>query len=84
VVKQLAAEREMRVVKVNDDNQPLAAPLNVKSVPTLLLSHGGREVQRISGAVTKERPARWMPSWPLDPRAAGCATARPGGLSRLA
>ncbi len=43
---------EVRVAKVNTDEAPeLAARFNIQSIPTLVLFDGGREVDRVSGAV---------------------------------
>ncbi len=42
----------LKVAKVNvDDNQRLAAAFNVRTIPTLLFIRGGKEVDRLVGAV---------------------------------
>lgn len=54
-------EPQMRVAKVNtEDAQALAGRLNIRSIPTLALFIGGREVARQPGAMTRaEDIARW-------------------------
>ncbi|HYD75353.1 thioredoxin TrxC [Ramlibacter sp.] len=54
-------EPHMRVAKVNtEDAQALAGRLNIRSIPTLALFIGGREVARQPGALTRaEDIARW-------------------------
>jgi thioredoxin 2 len=57
-----AAELEpaMRLVKVSTEEAPaLAARLQITSIPTLALFHGGREVARQAGAL----PARQIVTW---------------------
>ncbi|MDH4226837.1 MAG: thioredoxin [Deltaproteobacteria bacterium] len=55
-VEQLAAEYKgkLRVAKINVDDNP-ATPSNfgVRGIPTLILFKGGKEVDRIVGAVSK-------------------------------
>jgi thioredoxin 2 len=54
--EQAAAQLEphMRVVKVDTEQaQPLAGRLNIRSIPTLALFRGGREVARQPGALTR-------------------------------
>ena len=47
------AER-LTIAKVNtDDNQEVAGQLGVRGIPTLILFSGGREVERIVGALPK-------------------------------
>ena len=59
-VEQLAGERDdVRVVKVNvDDAQRLAAHYNIMSIPALMVFKDGREVQRLVGALPKDRIAK--------------------------
>jgi len=46
-------EPQMRLAKVNTEQQPeLAARFGIRSIPTLILFAGGREVARHSGALT--------------------------------
>jgi thioredoxin 2 len=56
VIDQLAAELagRVRVAKLNVDENPMvAARFNARSIPTLLLLKGGREVDRIVGVQPK-------------------------------
>ncbi|TVO69204.1 thioredoxin TrxC [Denitromonas ohlonensis] len=51
---------EARLLKVNtEDEQALAGRYNIRSIPTLVLFRGGREVARISGAMDATRLAAW-------------------------
>jgi thioredoxin len=57
VIEQLAKELsgKARVGKIDvDQNQTTAARFRVQSIPTLLVIKGGREVERIVGAQSKE------------------------------
>lgn len=61
VIDQLAEELagRLRVAKLNvDDNPATAARFDLRSIPTLLLIKGGREVDRIVGVVPKAEIAR--------------------------
>ncbi|HET7342900.1 MAG TPA: thioredoxin [Methylomirabilota bacterium] len=61
VLEELAADLAGRVrfAKLNvDDNPATAARFNVRSIPTLLVLRGGREVDRIVGAQPKADIAR--------------------------
>ncbi len=56
VIDELAAEMagRVRVAKLNvDDNPVTAARFDLRSIPTLLLIKGGREVDRIVGVVPR-------------------------------
>lgn len=54
-------EPKFRFAKVNSDEEPnLAARFNIRSIPTLLVFRGGREVARQSGAVDSKRLAQWL------------------------
>ena len=56
IVEQLAREwaSRIRVGKLNTDDSPAtAARFNVRSIPTLLILKGGREIDRIVGAAPK-------------------------------
>jgi thioredoxin 2 len=60
-----AAARELRTqarfAKVNTEEAPaLARRFGVQSIPTLILYEGGREVQRISGAMDAGSLVRWI------------------------
>ena len=53
-------EPRMRLVKVSTEEAPdLAAELGIRSIPSLLLFAGGREVARQAGAM----PARGIVTW---------------------
>ena len=61
VIDQLATEMAGRVrfAKLNvDENPATAARFNVRSIPTLLVMRGGREVDRIVGALPKSELSR--------------------------
>ena len=50
---------QVRVAKLNVDENPLtAARFDLRSIPTLLVLKGGREVDRIVGAQPKAEIAR--------------------------
>jgi thioredoxin 2 len=61
VIEQIARERAGRVLvgKLDvDENPATASRFGVRSIPTLLILRGGREVDRIVGAVPKEEILR--------------------------
>jgi thioredoxin 2 len=61
VVEELATEMagRLRVGKLNvDENPSTAARFNIRSIPTLLVLNGGREVDRIVGVQAKSEIAR--------------------------
>ncbi len=63
VLDRTAAQRAMalRVGKVNTDEQPeLAGRFAIRSIPTLILFHQGREIARQSGAVDAATLSRWL------------------------
>jgi thioredoxin 2 len=50
-----------RFVKVNtEDEQGLAAAYNIRSIPTLAVFAGGREITRQAGAMSAPDLARWV------------------------
>jgi len=58
-----AAELEpaVRLVKVNTDENPqLSARYGIRSIPTLALFRGGREVARTSGAMDRRSLVGWV------------------------
>ena len=62
-VEQLSQELDGRVqvAKVNVDESPeIAARYGVRSIPSLLLFKGGREIGRTVGAAPKEAYARFI------------------------
>lgn len=61
IVDQLAVELagRVRVVKLNVDNNPrTAARFDLRSIPTLLVLKGGREIDRLVGVQPKQEIAR--------------------------
>ena len=63
VLERTAQERAttLQVAKVNtDEQQELAGRFNIRSIPTLILFRGGREISRQSGAVDGGTLARWL------------------------
>lgn len=53
-------EPGMRLVKVNtEEEQGLAARYNIRSIPTLVLFKGGREIARQAGAMSEHDLIRW-------------------------
>ena len=63
VLDRLADERRTRlqVGKVNtDENQQLAGQLGIRSIPTLILFRGGKEVARRSGSSDLGSLTRWV------------------------
>jgi thioredoxin 2 len=53
-------EPRIRLGKVNTEDEPgLATRFGIRSIPTLVLIHGGREIARHSGAVGSEDIQRW-------------------------
>jgi thioredoxin 1 len=49
------------VVKLNvDDNPSTAAAYGIRGIPTLILFSGGREVERVVGATSKESISRMI------------------------
>ena len=58
-----AAELEPGVVltKLNSDNAPaISSEFGIRSIPTLILFHGGREIARQSGAMAEGQIVRWV------------------------
>ena len=54
-------EPNMRLAKVDTDAEPnLGARYQIRSIPTLVLFRGGREVARQSGAMGSAQIAQWM------------------------
>ena len=54
-------EPGMRLAKVNtDEEQAIGARYNIRSIPTMILFRGGREVARHSGAMMEGDIIRWV------------------------
>ena len=63
VLDRLAQDRvtTLQVAKLNTDEQPeIAARFNIRSIPTLILFQGGREIARQSGAVHGGALEHWV------------------------
>lgn len=53
-------EPQVRLAKVDTEAEPaLGTRFGIRSIPTLLLLHGGRELGRQSGAIGREQIVRW-------------------------
>lgn len=53
-------EPQMRLLKVNtEQQQQLAARFNIRSIPTLAVFAGGREVDRMAGALDANNLVAW-------------------------
>ncbi len=69
VAEQYAASA--RVVKVNvDDNPSVSQRYGIKGIPTLILFKGGKEEERVVGAMSKDVISRM-----IEKHVAGAATA---------
>jgi thioredoxin 2 len=56
-------EPRVRLAKVNTESEPdLAAQFDIRSIPTLMLFIGGREVSRQPGAMATADIVRWVQS----------------------
>lgn len=56
-------EPRLRLGKINTESeQQLAGQLNIRSIPTLILFHQGREIARQSGALTTPQIVHWAQS----------------------
>jgi thioredoxin 2 len=56
-------EPQVRLAKLNTEAEPaLAAEFAIRSIPTLALFKGGREIARQSGALSKPDLLRWVRS----------------------
>jgi len=65
VFEQAAAQLEpqLRVAKVNTEaEQQLAGQFNIRSIPTLAIFKGGREVARQAGAMDLNGLTQWVRS----------------------
>ena len=61
---------EVRFVKVDSDAAPIAsAQYGIRSIPTMVLFHRGREVDRLSGVISARDLVAWV-GRNLPPRAA--------------
>ncbi len=54
-------EPELRLAKLNTEDEPaIAGRFNIRSIPTMVLFQGGRELARQSGALRKPDILRWV------------------------
>ncbi|NQV79582.1 MAG: thioredoxin TrxC [Alphaproteobacteria bacterium] len=54
-------EPRVRLGKVDTEaNQDLAARFNIRSIPTMILFRGGKEVARVSGAMSAPQLQTWV------------------------
>ncbi len=54
-------EPHVRVAKLNtEQEQSIAAQFNIRSIPTLVIFKGGRELARQSGAMSEADIVRWV------------------------
>jgi len=54
-------EPNWRFAKLNSDDEPqIASRLGIRSIPTLIVYHQGREVARQSGLMDLNRLAQWL------------------------
>lgn len=61
-------EPRVRLVKVNtEEEQQLAARFNIRSIPTLAIFKGGREIARHSGALDLGSLKRWIEPHLINP-----------------
>lgn len=63
VFEQLAAESEpyFRFAKLNTEAVPgIAQEWGIRSIPTLILFKGGKELQRVSGAMSLQQVKQWL------------------------
>jgi thioredoxin 2 len=53
-------EPQIRLGKLNTETEPgISARYNIRSIPTMILFQGGREVTRQSGAMSSQDIVRW-------------------------
>jgi len=54
------AEPAMRFVKLNsDENQDLSGRLGIRGIPTMILFRSGKEIARVSGAMSSSDILNW-------------------------
>ena len=59
--KAAAQRRDVRFAKVDTEDGPEAsAQYNIRSIPTMALFRGGREIARVSGAMPASRILGWI------------------------
>ncbi|RBP51309.1 thioredoxin [Arenicella xantha] len=63
IFEQAASEFEphLRLAKLNtEEHQSVATRWQIRSIPTLILFKGGREVARVSGALSLKQLKQWL------------------------
>ena len=56
-------EPQVRVAKLDTEAHPqVAAPYNIRSIPTMVLFKNGKEAARVSGAMSAADIVRWVRS----------------------
>lgn len=63
ILESIAAEKagEIKIVKVNVDQEPaLSSKYQISSIPTLILFNNGKQVNRIAGALPKQKLLNWI------------------------
>jgi len=59
----LTLEPKVRLAKLNtEQEQDIAAQFNIRSIPTLVIFKAGREIARMSGAMSAADIVRWVNS----------------------
>lgn len=54
------AEPKLCFVKLNsDDNQALSGRLGIRGIPTMIMFKGGKEIARVSGAMSSNDILKW-------------------------
>jgi thioredoxin 2 len=54
-------EPEVRLLKLNSDAEPqAAAQFHIRGIPTMIMFRNGRELARISGAMSAPQIVRWV------------------------
>lgn len=62
-------EPQVRVAKLNTEQEPgIAQRFSIRSIPTLIVFKGGRELARQSGAMSEADIVRWVNSVIWSPR----------------
>ena len=55
-----ALHPKVRLLKVNtEQEQALASGFGIQSIPTMVMFQGGKEVARVSGAMSAEQIVQW-------------------------
>lgn len=61
ILEQIASERDITVVKVNTDENPLnAGRLGVRGIPAMFLYNNGEKVSNMTGMAPKAKLDAWL------------------------